>query len=59
MADNELAQDKAQGLNHALDQELVRRVQQGDSAAFDALVRKYQVRRSMPWCASTSIGSSD
>ncbi|GAB3346081.1 RNA polymerase sigma factor RpoE [Marilutibacter aestuarii] len=44
MADNELAQDKAQGLNHALDQELVRRVQQGDSTAFDALVRKYQHR---------------
>ena len=44
MAENELAQDKAQGLNHALDQELVRRVQQGDSAAFDALVRKYQHR---------------
>ncbi len=44
MADNELAQDKAHGLNHALDQELVRRVQQGDSAAFDALVRKYQHR---------------
>ncbi|ALN57058.1 MULTISPECIES: RNA polymerase sigma factor RpoE [Lysobacter] len=33
MADNEL-----------LDQELVRRVQRGDSAAFDALVRKYQHR---------------
>ncbi|MBB1061132.1 RNA polymerase sigma factor RpoE [Marilutibacter spongiae] len=44
MADNELAQDKAHGLDHALDQELVRRVQQGDSAAFDALVRKYQHR---------------
>lgn len=28
----------------ALDQELVRRVQRGDSAAFDALVRKYQHR---------------
>ncbi|SDY48135.1 RNA polymerase sigma-70 factor, ECF subfamily [Lysobacter sp. yr284] len=33
MADNEL-----------LDQELVRRVQRGDSTAFDALVRKYQHR---------------
>ncbi len=44
MADNELAPDKAHGLNHVLDQELVRRVQQGDSAAFDALVRKYQHR---------------
>ena len=27
-----------------LDQELVRRVQRGDSTAFDALVRKYQHR---------------
>lgn len=30
--------------NELLDQELVRRVQRGDSAAFDALVRKYQHR---------------
>lgn len=29
---------------HALDQELVQRVQRGDSAAFDLLVRKYQHR---------------
>ncbi|MGQ4659745.1 RNA polymerase sigma factor RpoE [Lysobacter sp. F6437] len=30
--------------NQELDQELVRRVQRGDSTAFDALVRKYQHR---------------
>ncbi|MGV8942374.1 MAG: RNA polymerase sigma factor RpoE [Lysobacter sp.] len=36
MAENKLDQD--------LDQDLVRRVQQGDSTAFDALVRKYQHR---------------
>lgn len=37
MAENKL-------LDQELDQELVRRVQQGDSTAFDALVRKYQHR---------------
>ena len=35
--------DTQQG-QHELDQELVRRVQRGDSAAFDLLVRKYQHR---------------
>lgn len=44
MAENKLAQDDARGQDTALDQELVRRVQQGDSTAFDALVRKYQHR---------------
>ncbi|QDH70506.1 RNA polymerase sigma factor RpoE [Marilutibacter alkalisoli] len=44
MAENKLAQDTAQGQDASLDQDLVRRVQQGDSAAFDALVRKYQHR---------------
>ncbi|KAB8172098.1 RNA polymerase sigma factor RpoE [Marilutibacter maris] len=44
MAENKLAQDTAQGQDTVLDQELVRRVQQGDSTAFDALVRKYQHR---------------
>ena len=44
MAENRLAQDDARGQDTALDQELVRRVQQGDSTAFDALVRKYQHR---------------
>ncbi|MCF7223494.1 RNA polymerase sigma factor RpoE [Marilutibacter chinensis] len=44
MAENKLVQDEARGQDSALDQELVRRVQQGDSAAFDALVRKYQHR---------------
>lgn len=37
MAENRL-------LDQELDQELVRRVQRGDSTAFDALVRKYQHR---------------
>ncbi len=37
MAENKL-------LDQDLDQDLVRRVQQGDSTAFDALVRKYQHR---------------
>ena len=36
--------DAAPGDPHALDQELVRRVQRGDMAAFDLLVRKYQHR---------------
>jgi RNA polymerase sigma-70 factor (ECF subfamily) len=36
-------EDSQQG-QQALDQELVRRVQRGDSAAFDLLVRKYQHR---------------
>ncbi|HVI58430.1 MAG TPA: RNA polymerase sigma factor RpoE [Luteimonas sp.] len=36
-------EDTQQG-QQALDQELVRRVQRGDSAAFDLLVRKYQHR---------------
>lgn len=44
MAENKLAQDTAHGPDATLDQELVRRVQRGDSAAFDALVRKYQHR---------------
>ncbi|WP_149194962.1 RNA polymerase sigma factor RpoE [Luteimonas suaedae] len=34
----------AENDTHQLDQELVRRVQRGDSAAFDLLVRKYQHR---------------
>ncbi|NZA26933.1 RNA polymerase sigma factor RpoE [Luteimonas sp. SJ-92] len=34
----------AENETHQLDQELVRRVQRGDSAAFDLLVRKYQHR---------------
>lgn len=40
MADNEVVQEST----HELDHELVRRVQRGDSTAFDALVRKYQHR---------------
>ncbi|MDQ3206798.1 MAG: RNA polymerase sigma factor RpoE [Pseudomonadota bacterium] len=40
MADNEAAQESS----HELDRELVRRVQRGDSTAFDVLVRKYQHR---------------
>ncbi|MBB1089026.1 RNA polymerase sigma factor RpoE [Lysobacter sp. SG-8] len=44
MAEQKLAQDDAQGRDSGLDQALVRRVQQGDGAAFDALVRKYQHR---------------
>ena len=38
MAETGLSKDQE------LDQELVRRVQRGDSTAFDALVRKYQHR---------------
>lgn len=38
MAENDLES------NQELDQQLVRRVQRGDSSAFDALVRKYQHR---------------
>jgi RNA polymerase sigma-70 factor (ECF subfamily) len=40
MAEKQVAQEDT----HALDRELVRRVQSGDSSAFDALVRKYQHR---------------
>ncbi|MFP7723753.1 RNA polymerase sigma factor RpoE [Lysobacter sp. A3-1-A15] len=40
MAENNVAQASAD----ALDQELVRRVQRGDSTAFDTLVRRYQHR---------------
>ncbi len=36
--------DTTQQSQQALDQELVKRVQRGDSAAFDLLVRKYQHR---------------
>ncbi len=51
MADVELSQDSEQHASEErgrrereLDQELVRRVQAGESAAFDLLVRKYQHR---------------
>ncbi|MEO6138618.1 MAG: RNA polymerase sigma factor RpoE [Luteimonas sp.] len=51
MADVELSQDSEQRASdergrreRELDQELVRRVQAGESAAFDLLVRKYQHR---------------
>ena len=44
MADVDTQSDKESTPPQELDLELVRRVQRGDSAAFDLLVRKYQHR---------------
>lgn len=44
MSDSTLIQAEGPETSQELDFELVRRVQRGDSAAFDALVRKYQHR---------------